>query len=139
MPVGVILEQKMKQFKNTVPLMVNLKNEAMRERHWNRLMDQTGQKFDMHPDRFTLANMFAMELHNYQEMAEGIVNVAMKELSIERGVKEVAATWEQMAFSVAKHYFKGMEDRGYTLCSVDEIMQVLEDNYVNMQSMAASQ
>lgn len=46
--------------------MVNLKNEAMRERHWNRLMEKTGQVFDMHPDRFTLANMFAMELHKYQ-------------------------------------------------------------------------
>lgn len=46
--------------------MVNLKNEAMRDRHWNRLMDKTGQVFDMHPDRFTLANMFAMELHKYQ-------------------------------------------------------------------------
>lgn len=66
LPIGVVLDQKMKQFKNAVPLMVNLKHEAMRDRHWNRLMEQTGQVFDMHPDRFTLANMFAMELHKYQ-------------------------------------------------------------------------
>lgn len=46
--------------------MVNLKDEAMRERHWNMLMTKTGQVFDMHPDRFTLDNMFAMELHKYQ-------------------------------------------------------------------------
>lgn len=55
----------MKQFKNAVPLMVNLKNEALRERHWKTLMEKTGQYFDMHPDRFTLENMFAMELHKY--------------------------------------------------------------------------
>lgn len=134
----MILDQKMKQFKNAVPLMVSLKNEAMRERHWKKLMEKTGQTFDMHPDRFTLANMFAMELHKYQDIAEEIVNNAIKELAIERGVKEVAETWETMAFTVAKH-FKGSEERGYTLCPVDEIMQVLEDNFVNMQSMAASQ
>ena len=61
-----MLDLKMKQFKNAVPLMVSLKNEALRERHWLMLMEKTGQFFDMHPDRFTLENMFAMELHKYQ-------------------------------------------------------------------------
>lgn len=127
----------MKQFKNTVPLMVSLKNEAVRERHWTALMAQTGQPFDMHPERFTLANMFAMELHKYQEIAVGIVTNAVKELAIERGVQEVAQTWSTMAFGVHRH-FKGAEERGYTLAAVDEIQQVLEDNFVTIQSMAAS-
>lgn len=133
-----MLELKMKQFKNTVPLMVNLKNEALRERHWRILMDKTGKVFDMAPDRFTLDNMFAMELHKYQEIAEEIVNNAIKELLIERGVKEVSEVWDTMMFSVHRH-FKGDEERGYTLGQVDEIMQVLEDNSMNLQGMAASQ
>lgn len=33
----------MRQFKNVVPLMVSLKNEAMRERHWKELMKKTGE------------------------------------------------------------------------------------------------
>ena len=32
----------------------------------------------MSPERFTLENMFAMELHKYQEVAETIVNYAIK-------------------------------------------------------------
>lgn len=66
LPSGMMLELSMKQFKNTVPLMVSLKNEALRERHWNQLMEKTGQYFDMAPARFTLENMFAMKLHEYQ-------------------------------------------------------------------------
>ena len=66
MPVGQMLDLKMKQFKNSVPLMVSLKNDALRPRHWEKLMDKTGKVFDMHPDRFTLDNMFGMELHKYQ-------------------------------------------------------------------------
>lgn len=72
-----------------------------------------------------------------QEIAEAIVTNAIKELAIERGVKEVADNWDTMAFTTHKHT-KGNEDRGYTLGAVDEIMQVLEDNFVTMQSMAAS-
>lgn len=56
----------MKQFKSSIPLMLSLKDEALRERHWQLLMDKTGQHFDMAPDLFTLDNMFAMELHKYQ-------------------------------------------------------------------------
>ncbi|XP_017478046.1 PREDICTED: dynein heavy chain 10, axonemal [Rhagoletis zephyria] len=138
LPSGQMLELSMKQFKNTVPLMVSLKNEALRERHWIQLMEKTGQHFDMAPARFTLENMFAMKLHEYQEIAEQILNNAIKELAIERGVKAVEDTWATMAFKVHKHY-KGNEDRGYTLGSVEEIVLTLEDNATNLQSMGASQ
>lgn len=43
-----------------------------------------------------------------------------------------------MTFKVHKHY-KGEEERGYILGSVEEIVQVLEDNSMNLQSMGASQ
>jgi len=49
MNVGHALEINMKNFKNSVPLFVELKNEAMRERHWQELMRRTGQYMD--PDR----------------------------------------------------------------------------------------
>ncbi|KAF9424732.1 hypothetical protein HW555_000033, partial [Spodoptera exigua] len=42
-PSGQMLDLKMKQFKGVVPLMVSLKNEAMRERHWKELMRKTGE------------------------------------------------------------------------------------------------
>ncbi|KAI8122976.1 axonemal, Dynein heavy chain 10 [Lucilia cuprina] len=117
--VGQMLELQMKQFKGTVPLMVSLKNEALRERHWLQLMDKTGQYFDMTPE-------------------QQILNNAIKELAIEKGVKAVEDTWAIMNFKVHKHY-KGIEERGYTLGAVDDIIQVLDDNSMNLQSMGASQ
>lgn len=136
--VGQMLDLQMKQFKNVIPLMVALKNEALRERHWQDLMQKTGIEFDMSPDRFTLDNMFAMELHRYQDIAETIINHAIKELAIEKGVKQIAEVWNNMNFILHKH-LKGVEDRGYIVGSTDEIMQSLEDNSMNLQSMAASQ
>ncbi|KAJ0174233.1 hypothetical protein K1T71_010379 [Dendrolimus kikuchii] len=137
-PTGMMLDLKMKQFKNVVPLMVSLKNEAMRERHWRELMAKTGQDFDMSPDRFTLENMFAMQLHKYQDVAEEIVNHAIKELAIERGVKDIQETWASIAFTVQRHFNRG-EDRGYTLNPCDEIIVKLDDDAMSLQSMAASQ
>jgi len=48
--------------------------------------------------------MFAMELGKYQDITQDIVMCAVKELAIERGVKELAEVWKSMEFNVVKHY-----------------------------------
>jgi hypothetical protein len=50
--------------------------------------------------------MFAMELGKYQDIAQDIVMKAVKELAIERGVKDLTELWKVTEFNVVKH-FKG--------------------------------
>lgn len=52
--------------------------------HWKELMNKTGQKFDINPETFTLANVFSMELHRFQETIGEIVTMASKEMGIEK-------------------------------------------------------
>lgn len=100
-------------------------------------MEMTGMKFDLNPESFTLQNMFAMELHNFSEVIADITASATKELGIEKGISEVSETWGNMKFSVTK-YTKGTQERGFVLGTVDEILQILDDNAMNLQSMSAS-
>ncbi|XP_066466098.1 dynein axonemal heavy chain 10 [Tiliqua scincoides] len=137
LPVAYHLEMKMKAFKDSIPLLLDLKNEALRERHWKELMDRTGIHFEMTTETFTLENMFAMELHKYTDVINEIVGSAVKELSIEKGVKEIVETWEHMKFTVQR-YFKGTQERGFILGAVDDIVQILDDNAVNLQSISGS-
>jgi dynein heavy chain len=136
-PLFRILEERLKEFKDSIPLFSDLKSEALRERHWQKLMEITKKNFDMNPKTFTLENLFAMELHNFAEPISDIVTSANKELSIEKGLQEVVDIWNVTKFSVHK-YLRGTEERGLILGSVDEITQNLEDNAMNLQSMAAS-
>lgn len=92
----------------------------------------------MSPERFTLGNMFAMQLHKYQDIAEEIIANAVKELAIEKGLKEVANVWDRMQFTVKKHV-KENYDRGFIMGPVDDIVLVLDDSFMNLQSMASSQ
>ncbi|KAJ8266677.1 hypothetical protein GJAV_G00133350 [Gymnothorax javanicus] len=137
LPVAFFLEGRMKEFKDSLPLLVDLKDEALRERHWKELMERTGTSFEINLETFTLENMFAMELHKYGNVIGDIVTSAVKELSIERGVREVVETWENMRFNLQR-YFKGTQERGSILGAVDEILQSLDDNAMNLQSMAGS-
>jgi dynein heavy chain, axonemal len=54
-----------------------------------------------------------------------------------KGVKEVIDTWEKLKFEVQK-YVKGTQDRGYIIGSVEEVMQILDDNTMSLQGMSAS-
>lgn len=54
-----------------------------------------------------------------------------------QAVKEILDTWENMKFTVVK-YYKGTQERGYILGSVDDVIQCLDDNTVNLQSISGS-
>jgi dynein heavy chain len=45
----------------------------------------------MSPEKFTLDNMFSIELHKYQDLCEEIIMTAVKEFSIEKGIKDLAS------------------------------------------------
>uniref|UniRef100_W5K6M6 Dynein axonemal heavy chain 10 n=1 Tax=Astyanax mexicanus TaxID=7994 RepID=W5K6M6_ASTMX len=107
MPVAFFLEGRMKEFKESLPLLLDLKNEALRDRY-----------LFLHCYRLYLLKDWSL-------------------IGSPQGVKEVVDTWEVMKFSVQR-YFKGTQERGYILGSVDEIQQNLDDNAVNLQSMAGS-
>ncbi|KAJ3349859.1 Dynein heavy chain 10, axonemal [Entophlyctis luteolus] len=135
-PYNVVAE-KIVTFKDSIPLFSDLKNEALRDRHWKKLMEITGKTFDMNPETFTLEKLFSMHLNEHSDAIGEIVNGAMKELSIENGLKEVETTWKNTRFTVTK-YMKGTEERGFILGATDEITLMLDDNAMALQSMGAS-
>lgn len=54
-----------------------------------------------------------------------------------QGVKEIAETWEHLKFTV-QIYSKGTEKHGFILGPVDEIIEILDDNNANLQSVLGS-
>ena len=63
--------------------------------HWKELMEKTGQTFDMNAETFTLQNIFAMELHRFQDKIGEIVNCAIKELAIEKVCSPAGGTLDR--------------------------------------------
>ncbi|XP_077377243.1 dynein axonemal heavy chain 10-like [Festucalex cinctus] len=136
-PLACFVEGRMKEFRDSLPLLLDLKNEALRERHWKDLMKRTGTSFEMNTSSFTLERMFAMDLHKYADVIDDIVTSAVKELGIEKGVKEVVETWENMKF-IVQPYSKGTQQQCSVLGAVDEILSNVDNDAMNLQSMAGS-
>lgn len=71
------------KFRRTLPLINDLKNSAMRERHWCKVKLIINQDFDENSEHFTLDVISSMQMYNFAEQIADISNAATMELAIE--------------------------------------------------------
>jgi dynein heavy chain len=82
------------RFRQTMPLIKDLRSPAMRPRHWTQLQEEIQQQFDANAADFTLERVFNLGLHMYAEVIANLAGVAGRELQIETNLAEIAACWE---------------------------------------------
>uniref|UniRef100_A0ABM5FM48 Dynein axonemal heavy chain 9 isoform X2 n=1 Tax=Pogona vitticeps TaxID=103695 RepID=A0ABM5FM48_9SAUR len=127
------LDNRVKNILTSLRAVSELQNPAIRERHWNQLMQATGVQFIMDADT-TLADLLKLNLHNFEDEVRSIVDKAVKEMSMEKVVKELNTTWSSMEFQYEPHSRTNVS----LLKSDEELIEVLEDNQVQLQNMMTS-
>ncbi|XP_055876061.1 dynein beta chain, ciliary-like isoform X4 [Biomphalaria glabrata] len=127
------LENELKNMITSLRAVGELQNPAIRERHWNELMEATQVTFSMNEDT-TLADLLKLHLHNFEEEVNGIVDKAVKETSMEKTLREFGVTWANMSFIHSEHARTKI-----TLLNVEEeVIETLEENQVQLQNMMTS-
>ncbi|XP_033636218.1 dynein heavy chain 2, axonemal-like isoform X2 [Asterias rubens] len=122
------------QFRRTMPLIVDLHNHAMRDRHWQQLQEEIQKTFDYKADDFTLEKIIDLGFDQYAEKVSETSAAASKELAIEEAISGIKETWDEATLDVGPY-----KDRGhFKLKSTDDIFQLLEDNQVTLATMKAS-
>uniref|UniRef100_A0A803YDF7 Dynein axonemal heavy chain 9 n=1 Tax=Meleagris gallopavo TaxID=9103 RepID=A0A803YDF7_MELGA len=127
------LDSRVKNMLTALRAVAELQNPAIRERHWGQLMQVTGVKFVMDSDT-TLADLLKLCLHNYEDEVRGIVDKAVREMSMEKVLKELKLTWSNMEFQYEPHPRTNIP----LLKSDEELIETLEDNQVQLQNLMTS-
>ncbi|XP_077110730.1 dynein axonemal heavy chain 9 isoform X2 [Ranitomeya variabilis] len=127
------LDNKVKNILTSLRAVAELQNPAIRERHWNQLMQATGVRFTMGEDT-TLADLLKLNLHNFEEDVRGIVDKAVKEMGMEKVLKELDSTWSAMNFQYEPHPRTSVP----LIKSDEELIETLEDNQVQLQNLMTS-
>uniref|UniRef100_A0A8D2N608 Dynein axonemal heavy chain 17 n=1 Tax=Zonotrichia albicollis TaxID=44394 RepID=A0A8D2N608_ZONAL len=127
------LDSKVKNMLTALKAVAELQNPAIRERHWNQLMQVTGVRFVMDSDT-TLADLLKLNLHEFEGEVHSIVDKAVREMSMEKVLKELRVTWSSREFQYEPH------PRTHTplLKSDEELVETLEDNQVQLQNLMSS-
>ncbi|XP_036403568.1 dynein heavy chain 2, axonemal [Megalops cyprinoides] len=127
-------KKKIDQFKRTLPLIADLRNPAMRDRHWEQIKEELQRPFDQSGSDFTLEKIVALGMHQHTEKISEISGAASKELSIEQSLEGIAKAWEETCLDIAPYKDKGH----HRLRGTEEVFQALEDNQVTLSTMKAS-
>lgn len=77
-------------------------------------------------DRTTLEDLLKLELHKYEEEVKNIVDKAVKEMSMEKVLKELHHTWDTLEFDKETH-----ERTKLSVLKISgETIEMLEENQV---------
>ncbi|XP_016786963.1 dynein axonemal heavy chain 2 isoform X2 [Pan troglodytes] len=125
---------KIEQFKRTMPLISDLRNPALRERHWDQVRDEIQREFDQESESFTLEQIVELGMDQHVEKIGEISASATKELAIEVALQNIAKTWDVTQLDIVPYKDKGH----HRLRGTEEVFQALEDNQVALSTMKAS-
>ncbi|XP_055624142.1 dynein beta chain, ciliary-like isoform X3 [Toxorhynchites rutilus septentrionalis] len=139
----VHVEAVLKNLLTSLRAITELQNPAIRERHWIELMQATkllktyGRemlvRFRM-DDSTTLADLLELNLHNYEEEVKTIVDKSVKEMGMEKVLRDLEVAWRDLAFEDEQH-----ERTGLRLIKVsEEVIEMLEENQVQLQNLMSS-
>nr|XP_019958870.1 PREDICTED: dynein heavy chain 2, axonemal [Paralichthys olivaceus] len=127
-------KDRIAQFKRIIPLIADMRNPAMRDRHWKQICEEIKCSVDQTSAEFTLEKIISLGLDKYADEISEITGAAIKELSIEQGLESIIKTWEEMFLDIVPYKDKGY----YRLGSTEEVFQALDDNQVILSTMKAS-
>jgi len=133
-PVVPSLKAKVDEFSPVLPVVVNLRNESLKERHWNQIHSLIGFAIQG-DDTFTLGKLIEKHVTDYAENITSIATSAVQESVLEGMMDKVERIWKTTEFE-AKPY-KDTKDL-YILGDVSDIIVNLDDSLVTINTVLGS-
>jgi dynein heavy chain len=128
--------ERVNEFKATMPLIMDLRNPALRPRHWDTIraeLGSFGEGLDPTSEAFTLEEVYRVGLNKLGDFVGDLSANANKELAIEVAMTQLDERWGTMELDVVEY-----KDVYFKVRSTEELGQVLEDDTVNVSTMKSS-
>jgi len=115
------------------PLVGELRDPAMRNRHWSQLMELCGKQIVVSPN-ILLRDMWNLELQKFPDAVEDTADQAKQEKKMEDTLKKLTREWAEVEFLFDPH--KGSDVQLMRIA--DDKFEMLEEHQVQVQNMFAS-
>eukprot|EP00947_MAST-08B_sp_MAST-8B-sp1_P001611 g1611.t1 len=131
------LNNLLKDYLITIPLVAALRHHSMRPRHWDTVMTEVGKKFTPpHEDPdMKLSVILDLQLHNFVDAIEEVADQSVKEAKMEATLAKLSETWAAIEW-YTEPYAEG--DTVMLLKMLDDDFEMLENDQLGVQSMMGS-
>jgi dynein heavy chain len=116
-----------------LPLIAELADKDMRDRHWDALKKKINAQFTI-DDNLVLKDIYDLNLGKYQEDVEEFTDQARQEAKMEKTLAKLDENWKDIVFEFSPH-----KDSGVQMIRLsEENFDMLEENQVSVTSMFSS-
>ena len=112
-------------------LIVELKSEALKERHWKQLMKRMNVKWNLND--LTLGLVWECNLTMYETTIKDVLMVAQGEKALEEFLKQVSETWKNYSLELINYQNKCQIIRGW-----DDLFNKLKEHIASVSAMKLS-
>ncbi|KAK9828903.1 hypothetical protein WJX72_002692 [[Myrmecia] bisecta] len=137
------LKDELDNFKQVLPIVEQLANPALKDRHWTAIFLLLGLDQDeggIHQseagiwDPFSIDDLLQKGVLEHLEAVAAISSQASKEFSLEKALDKMQADWGGVQFRVVEY----KDTQTYIIGGTDDIQAILDDQIVKIQSIRAS-
>ncbi|XP_071825285.1 dynein axonemal heavy chain 6-like isoform X2 [Apostichopus japonicus] len=129
-----ILKGKVETMRDQMPVITNLRNPALKQRHWDTIETILNYKFNSE-EPLTLGLLTQLSAFQFTEQIEEVAGQASSEAALEALLKKVEDAWKTTEFVVLPH--RDSKDV-FILGGTDEIQVLLDDSQVNISTISSS-
>ncbi|KAH9121803.1 hypothetical protein LEN26_010526 [Aphanomyces euteiches] len=132
--VTALLKDRAAEFKLKIPTILELGSPSMKDRHWEKIYKALNQPW--YPGiAFTLENLISYDIFEFKDLVSEISATSSGEAQIEASLNKIRVGWEQTQFTCISH--RDSKDM-FILGGLEDILTLLEDNQVTLQTMMGS-
>ena len=127
------IQNVLRQLLKVNPLLTELKSEAVRDRHWNKIFKalKPGKRYS--PIAMTLGDVWDLNLSASEVVIKDIITQAQGEMALEEFVKQVRETWTNYSLDLVNYQNKCRLIRGW-----DDLFAKCSENLNSLQAMRHS-
>ncbi|XP_060835340.1 dynein axonemal heavy chain 2-like [Rhopalosiphum padi] len=122
------------EFRKLLPVIEDLKNPAMKDRHWDEVRNVINEKLIEKSSDFTLKKLVEVKIQDYSEQISDISKKSTIELDLDNAIQNIKEIWATKNLHLEPYKDKGI----YYIKLNGDIFQLLEDHLVQLTTIKAS-
>jgi len=124
------------EFKDTMPVVIALRNKHLKEHHWKDIKEKIGQEFELDDD-FTLQDLIEMDVKKAMKEIQEISVQATQEAILEKQYEEIMQKWVTLDFVVVP-YKSDKAKELYVLTEMDDLFAQIDEFLANLNNILGS-
>ncbi|TPX36228.1 hypothetical protein SmJEL517_g01545 [Synchytrium microbalum] len=128
------LKTMVDEYRAMYPTIVDLRNPALKSRHWEKIQDALGKQL-VRDETWTLSTLMDQGVFNFKDEISQVSSQASSETALEEMLARVVKAWNDCEFLIIN--YRDAKDV-FILGSVEDVEALLEDSLVTVATVKSS-